>query len=65
MRAVYDLSNLDASLFMIAPGQSGNPLSPHWGDLAQAWADGRTITLGGDRAALRREGETLYLEPER
>ena len=28
-RAVYDLADLDRSLFVVAPGQSGNPLSSH------------------------------------
>jgi penicillin amidase len=59
------MANLDASLFVITPGQSGNPLSPHWGDLAPLWANGRSITLGGDRASLRAEGQVLTLEPAR
>src|SRR5690606_1316981 len=32
-RAVYDLQTLDRSRFMIATGQSGNPLSPFYGNL--------------------------------
>jgi penicillin amidase len=40
MRAIYDLSDLDASLFVHAPGQSGNPMSPHYRDLAPLWAQG-------------------------
>ena len=39
-RAVYDLSNLEQSVFSIAPGQSDNPYSPYWSHLAQPWADG-------------------------
>jgi penicillin amidase len=45
-RGVYDLSDLDRSLFMIVPGQSGNPFSPHARDFAIRWRDGATITLG-------------------
>jgi penicillin amidase len=45
-RGVYDLSDLDNSLFMIAPGQSGNPFSPHARDFVIRWRDGATITLG-------------------
>jgi penicillin amidase len=45
-RGVYDLSDLDKSLFMIAPGQSGNPFSPHARDLVLRWRNGATITLG-------------------
>ena len=45
-RGVYDLSDLDASLFMLAPGQSGNPFSAHARDLVLQWRDGATMTLG-------------------
>jgi len=45
-RAVYDLADLDRSLFVVAPGQSGNPLSSHAGDFLLRWRDGATITLG-------------------
>ncbi len=38
-RAVYDLADLDRSRFMIATGQSGNPFSPHSGNLAARWRD--------------------------
>jgi len=44
-RAVYDLSDLKRSLFIVAPGQSGNPMSPHYGDLVDDWRDGRYLTL--------------------
>jgi hypothetical protein len=37
-RGVFDLANLDDSRFIIATGESGNPLSPHYGDMAQALA---------------------------
>jgi len=39
LRAIYDLADLDRSQFMIAIGQSGNPLSRHFSDLAQPWRD--------------------------
>ena len=45
-RGVYDLADLDRSLFMLAPGQSGNLLSRHAGDFLARWRDGATITLG-------------------
>lgn len=45
LRAVYDLADLDRSRFMIATGQSGNPLSPHWGDLVHRWRDGEYVGL--------------------
>jgi penicillin G amidase len=51
-RGVYDLADLDRSLFMIAPGQSGNPLSGHARDFAIRWRDGATITLGPTAASI-------------
>jgi penicillin G amidase len=44
-RGVYDLADLDRSLFMMAPGQSGNLLSRHARDFLTRWRDGATITL--------------------
>ena len=45
LRAVYDLADLDASRFVIATGQSGNPLSSHWGDFLELWQQGRMVSL--------------------
>jgi len=63
-RAIYDLSNLDQSRFIAVPGQSGNPLSRHWGDLIEAWANGRDIQIGGDPAAYAAGSERLTLVPQ-
>ncbi len=46
LRAVYNLADLDQSLFMIATGQSGNPLSPYYGDFVQSWQSGSMVALG-------------------
>lgn len=48
MRAIYDFSDLNRSLFMHAPGQSGNLMSPHYRDLAQSWADGEFFEIRAD-----------------
>ncbi len=48
MRAIYDLSDLNNSLYMHAPGQSGHPLSPHHGDLAPRWAAGEFFEIRDD-----------------
>ncbi len=45
-RGVYDLSDLDRSRFMIAPGESGHPLSRFAWNMLRRWADGATIPLG-------------------
>jgi penicillin amidase len=53
-RGVYDLADLDRSLFMMAPGQSGNLLSRHARDFLARWRNGDTVTLGpqaGDASA--------------
>jgi len=47
MRAIFDLSNLENSRFMIAGGQSGNPLSRHYRDLLVRWRDHRYVTMVG------------------
>jgi penicillin amidase len=51
-RGVYDLADLDRSLFIITPGQSGNPFSRHARDFVLRWRDGATITLGPAPARL-------------
>lgn len=63
LRAIYDLSDLANSQFMIAPGQSGNPLSPHWSDLVEDWANGGHFAIDLDRDRLRATGSILLLEP--
>lgn len=45
-RAVYDLADLDRSLFQMSLGQSGHRLSPHFSDLARSWADGTAFRIG-------------------
>ncbi len=49
-RGVYDLANLDDSLFMVAPGQSGHLASRHAFNLLPAWRDGATVRLGREPA---------------
>jgi penicillin G amidase len=51
-RGVYDLADLDRSVFMMTPGQSGNPFSSHARDFALRWRDGATITLGPHAARI-------------
>jgi penicillin amidase len=47
-RGVYDLADLDRSLFMMTPGQSGNPLSRHARDFLTRWRDGAMVLLAHD-----------------
>ena len=38
LRAIYDLADLERSVFMYQTGQSGNALSPRYRDMSEAWA---------------------------
>jgi penicillin amidase len=63
-RAVYDLSDLDASKGVLPTGQSGNPASPHWNDQAETWAAGDLRPLPFTRAAVEEAAlERLTLFP--
>ncbi|MBL4617940.1 MAG: penicillin acylase family protein [Robiginitomaculum sp.] len=66
MRAIYDFSDIDSSLFMHAPGQSGNVMSPHYSDLLQAWADGEFFEIRSDWTELSPppNSQTLTLKPQ-
>jgi penicillin amidase len=44
-RGLYDLADLENSRFIATTGQSGNPLSGHYRDLAELWASGETIPM--------------------
>jgi penicillin amidase len=48
LRMVVDFSDLNASRYIIAPGQSGHPRSPHYRDLAQLWGKGLSIEIRDD-----------------
>ncbi|HLI10010.1 MAG TPA: penicillin acylase family protein [Alphaproteobacteria bacterium] len=63
-RAIYDLADLRHSRFKIAAGQSGNPLSPHFTDLARRWRDFGWLQLDKSRDELKHEGASaLKLAP--
>ncbi len=62
-RMVLDVGNWDASRAINTPGQSGDPASPHYRDLAPLWARGESFPLpysasavgGATRRVLRLE----------
>ncbi len=64
-RAVYDLSDLDRSLFIQATGQSGHLTSPHYRDLTPLWRDGVFLTLGPIAADADEAISLLTLMPRR
>ena len=55
LRGVYDLSDLDRSLFVIAPGQSGDLLDPHAWDFVQRWRAGDTVQLAPEPNVVSRQ----------
>lgn len=64
-RQIIDLSNLDGSLATNAPGQSGRPGSPYYGNLTESWAAGEYFPLLFTREAVEAAAEhRLVLRPE-
>jgi len=51
-RMVLDVGNWDASVTVNAPGQSGDPRSPHYGALATQWAAEEYVPLLYSREAV-------------
>lgn len=52
-RGVYDLADPDSSVFVIATGQSGHPLSRHYDDLSERWRRGEYVTMSLDPTLAR------------
>lgn len=64
-REILDVSDWDRSVASSAPGQSGQPGSRHFSDLAKLWGDGRYFPLPyGDSAVEANAEATLILRPE-
>ena len=51
-RGIYDLADSRRSRFMIATGQSGNPLSPLYNNFMDAWQRGKSIILNSSKENL-------------
>jgi penicillin amidase len=66
VRLVIDVGKWDDSRAINHPGQSGNPESPHYRDLASSWLNGDYFPLLYSRAAIERATEQrLRLVPAR
>jgi penicillin amidase len=64
LRAVFDLADPSKSTFVLAGGQSGNPLSPHFADQLPPWQAGEAITPPWAQEQVIREAkEVLRLLP--
>jgi len=52
-RAVYDFSDPDSSVFIIATGESGHVLSRHYDDLAAIWRRSEYVPMSLDPGLAR------------
>ena len=59
LRAIYDLSNLENSLYIHSGGQSGNILSEHYDAFSAAWAKNEYIPMHAARKTLDAEPHQL------
>jgi len=63
-REILDVADWDRSVATSVPGQSGQPGSPHYGDLLPLWADGLYFPLLYSREQVEKQSkEKLVLEP--
>jgi penicillin amidase len=63
-REILDVADWDRSVATSVPGQSGQPLSPHYADLLPLWATGRYFPLLYSRERIEAESkDKLVLEP--
>ena len=64
-RAVIDLADPEASRWVLAGGQSGNPMSPHYRDLFALWVRGESVPIlwSGRAAVAGATKSTLVIEP--
>ncbi len=59
LRAIYDLSDLEKSLYIHSGGQSGNVLSEHYKAFTEAWAKNEYIPMHAKRETLEKEPHQL------
>ncbi len=65
-RMVLDVGQWDNSRTINTPGQSGDPDSPHYRDLAALWANGEYVPLLYSRQAVEAAAnEVIALSPKR
>jgi penicillin amidase len=65
-RMVVDLGDPERSRYVVAGGQSGNPLSPHYGDLFALWTRGEGIPIAWSAESVRASVvDRLTIVPDR
>jgi penicillin amidase len=64
LRAVIDVGRWSESRFVLPGGQSGNPLSEHYGDLLPLWRRGEGVPIAFTAQEMRAAAvRTLELRP--
>jgi penicillin G amidase len=64
LRAIYDLSDLDKSVFIHSTGQSGNRMSSQYDNFSTSWSHNKYLPMTTDRATLAANAVgTLRLRP--
>ena len=61
---IVDLSDFDASCWVIPTGQSGHPYNPHYDDQIDLWINGDYLPMLSSREAIEAAAtDHLILEP--
>jgi penicillin amidase len=64
MRSAIDVGAWENCRFVLPGGQSGNPMSPHYGDLLPLWQRGEGVPIAWSPAAVEKAArESLRLVP--
>ncbi len=64
MRMIVDLSDFDASRWIIPTGQSGHPYHPNYDDQIELWLNGDYLPMLSSRAAVEAAAvDHLILQP--
>jgi penicillin amidase len=64
LRAIYDLSDPNRSIFMQSTGQSGNRLSPYYANFAEPWSNVQYVPMTTKRSDFEAGAiGTLILQP--
>jgi penicillin amidase len=64
VRMAVDVGNWDDSRYVLPGGQSGNPFSPHYGDLLPLWQKGRGVPIAWSKEKVATAiKQTLTLTP--
>jgi penicillin amidase len=65
LRAIFDVGAWHNSRFVLPGGQSGNPMSPHYGDLFELWQRGEGVPIAFTAEEMKAAAvQTLELQAE-